>query len=137
MRVVPYVSTAGVLFGSKEEDICNALGQPSRREYNRLEQLELIYDFCTFRLSKAEGKLVEATANSECFEIEGLRFPGKGCREIAFVELGYAIAKLDKESFLCHGFVVSPAFGLAFDPQFHPYLTVFARTELPGWQDVA
>jgi hypothetical protein len=137
MRIVPYLSVAGVPFGSTEEDIHQLLGTASKREVSRLKRLELTYDSCVFRLSEEDGRLIESTANSEYFEMHGLTLPGAKSREVAFVELGYAVAKLDTESFLCHGFFVSPAFGLAFDPHFPMYLTVFAKSELVGWQDAA
>jgi hypothetical protein len=137
MRVIPYISIADIPFGCTEEVVISTCGVPHRREIDRLERLELVYESQTFRLAGDTGKLVEVTACSEYFEIDNCKMPNSKRNEVAFVELGYAVARLDQDSFLAHGFFVSPRFGIAFDPHFPPYLTIFARSELYAWQNAA
>lgn len=137
MRVIPYISFADIPFGSNEEAVISMCGSADRRGIDRLGRLELKYASQTFRLSGDARVLVEVTACSEYFEIENCTLPNSKRPEIAFVELGYAVAKLDQDSFLAHGFIVSPRFGIAFDPHGPPYLTVFARSELSAWKDMA
>ncbi len=136
MKLVPYQSAEGVAFGSSEAEVVAAMGTPRSRVVDPLGQLELRYDIATFRFSPDDQCLVEATLSSEYFEIRGCVLPPNGRGEVAFVELGYVIAKLDSASFSSVGFIVSPAFGLAFDPHHAPHLTVFARTQLERWTNI-
>jgi hypothetical protein len=135
MNVRPYHSAVGVTFGSSEGEATATLGPPLKRMLNSLDQVELWYPNATLRFSGDGERMIEATLSSEYFEIEGCAAltPGKP-GGIAFVELGYAIAKLDPASFIAQGFFVSPAFGLAFDPHHAPHLTVFAHAELAHWR---
>ena len=133
MNVRPYQSAAGVAFGSSEAEAVSLLGPPLARKVDSQKKVELEYRDAVFRFSPEEGSLIEATLSSEYFEIEGCSLPRKEPAEVAFVELGYVVAKLDPASFSSVGFVVSPAFGLAFDPHHASHLTVFARSELAFW----
>lgn len=133
MKIVPYQSAAGIAFGSSEAEATSALGKPLARKVDSLEQVELRYEGAIFRFSPNERRLVEVTLSSECFEITGCVLPPKASGEVGFVELGYVIAKLDPASFSSVGFIVSPAFGLALDPNHAPHLTAFARSELASW----
>jgi hypothetical protein len=137
MRIVPYISAHGVSFGSSEESVVSILGSEFKRQFNRTGQIELIYDAYTFRLSRDEQVFVEATIDSECFEIEGCTLHSTKMNEISFAELGFTVAKLDNQSFEAQGFIVSPKFGVAFDPHFPSWLTVFAKGELNAWQNLA
>jgi hypothetical protein len=134
MNIVPYRLAAGISFGSSEADAISALGPPHERVVDSLAKVELRYESKVFRFSRNDGGLVEATLSSEYFQITGCAISSKQPPEVAFVELGYAFAKLDSASFYALGFFVSPAFGLAFDPHHAPHLTVFARSELATWE---
>lgn len=137
MRIVPYVSIAEMPFGCDEAVVLAAFGKPHQRELNRHQRLELAYGSHSFRFAREGGALVEVTASAASLAIAGCVLPGATRAELAFVELGYAMAKLDPGSFLAHGFIVSPRFGMAFDPHAPSFVTAFARSELAGWQDLA
>jgi hypothetical protein len=137
MRIVPYSTAHGVPFGASEESVVSILGSEFQKKLSREGLIELVYEAYTFRLSRDEQVLVEATLDSEYFEIEGCRLHSTKKNEISFVEMGYAVAKLDNVSFEAHGFIVSPKFGVAFDPHFPSWLTVFAKGELNAWRNLA
>lgn len=134
MQITPYIASCNLLFGAIESEIVAKHGQPNRRSTTRSNKIELIYPSNTFRLCGASGELVELTTDSEYFKIDGCQLPGDKRTEVAFVELGYVVAKLDQDAFLAHGFVVSPKFGIAFDPRYPCHLTAFAKSELAVWQ---
>ena len=138
MKVTPYIDILGAPFGALQEAVLTAFGAPMSESVNRLNQSELSYKDVTFRFSpQPEGKLIEATVCSEFFQIKGCNISPNHMREISFRELGFVVAKLDIDSFVAQGFIVSPKFGLAFDPNDECALTVFSRSELAEWQRLA
>lgn len=136
MHIVPYTSVSGVKFGSSESEVAAAFGPPRSRDVQPDGRIELSYDQHIFRFS-TRSTLVEVTASSEYFEVVGCSLPSFKRREIAFVDLGYVVAKLDESSFECHGFFVSPKFGILFDAHHQPHLTAFSRSELGALQELA
>lgn len=135
MRILPYTNIDQVSFGSSEETVVSILGSKFTRKANEIGQVELAYENSTFRFLKVENILVEVTVNSEYFQIDDYCLSAGS--EIAFVELGYFVAKFDQDSFEAQGFIVSPKFGIAFDPHFPSWLTVFSKSELGAWQKLA
>lgn len=137
MHLTPYIEVTGVPFGAAETLVLSNLGAAHRRTVDYLGRLELAFEARAFRFSAQTGLFVEATLCSEYFQIDGCALPGAKGGEAAFVELGFTVAKLDADSFERNGFIVSPRFGVAFDPHHAPFLTAFARSELPEWSNGA
>jgi hypothetical protein len=133
MLVIPYISANAISFGSTYEDVIAKLGGSFSEKRNRLNQRELVYEYSTYRFSDKENVLVEVTLNDEYFMIEGCCLDGAKVPELAFVNLGYVVAKLDPKSFVKNGFIVSPRYGIAFDPHYPSHVTAFASEELELW----
>lgn len=137
MKVVPYESAWGAPFGSSCQDVSAIFGAPQRiSSATAKKRLEYHYPSVIFRFDD-QLRLVEATADVEYVDVEGCSMPGAARAEVAFVELGFVIAKLDNASFSTFGFLVSPMFGVAFDPECRHWLTAFAASELSKWQEAA
>ena len=134
LHVVPYVEIAGVPFGSREEAVVAVHGEPRRRQVDTEGRMELNYDAMTVRLHPNDGRVIEATVDADSILISGCSLPDAPRPELAFVELGCAIAKRDPDSFFVHGFFVSPRFGITFDPHCASWITAFARSQLSSLQ---
>lgn len=127
MRIVPYSNILNISFGSTESAVIKILGDPQRKNESSLGDTELIYSDKIFRFEPENGAFHEATLNSEYFDFLG--------QEVAFAKLGFLIAKNDLESFEENGFLVSPKYGIAFDPNDRFFLTAFCREDLERWKN--
>ena len=137
MKIIPYEHVSGVAFGASPKKASAIFGKPeqtARRTDDR--RLEVVFPSLVCRFD-ARSRLVEVTASSDSFEIQGCRIrPNKG-RTVAFSQLGFAVGKLDPASFIVNGFIVSPRFGIAFDPDQPNCVTAFSKSELVGWEKLA
>src|SRR5687768_12299342 len=134
MKIVPYEHVSGAVFGASPKKVSAILGTPehtARRTNDR--RLEVTFPRLVCRFD-ARSRLVEVTACSDSFEIRGCRIGPKRGRTVPFAQLGFAVGKLDPASFIVLGFIVSPRFGITFDPDQPNYITAFDRSELSFWE---
>lgn len=127
MKIIPFKKVIDVSFGDSKVDIISKHGKAERESENSVESKELVYSDKIFRFRHEAETLHEVTLNSEYFDLDG--------REIGFAGLGFFIAKNDTSSFKTNGFLVSPKYGLAFDPHDKYFLTVFCQADLERWRD--
>jgi len=124
MDIEPYTRVNGLAFGSSESTVVLALGTPTRSRKSRIGWMELIYDKLVARLS--EGQLVEMTADAPATNVAG--------ELVHFADLARFLKQKDDAAFEQVGFVVSPKYGIAFDPAFPSWVTAFQRGNLPHWR---
>lgn len=128
MKFCPFTSVNEISFNSSKDEIIQEFGNPEDVSTNSRGWYELVYGQSVYRLDK-EGRLVEVTANLESIEINGTT--------VQYHLLKDFLYKYDSETFDTVGFIVSPKFGIAFDPAQKFWITHFRQTELEGWRNVS
>ncbi|CAN7442695.1 hypothetical protein [Rhizobacter sp. LjRoot28] len=125
MRVKPFVEVDGTPFTATAADVRAVRGEPMRAERNAVGLNALDYGEVVFRFQD-NGRLEEITARSPVLHL--------GTVAVPFAALADFVAAQDPEAFRRAGFVVSPAFGLAFDPTEPPWVTALAAHCLDEWR---
>src|SRR6185369_466924 len=121
----PFSSVDGVPFSVSREEILRVRGQPVRAGRNGVGLNELDYEDVVFRFQDC-GRLEEVTAQAPVVNL--------GTIAVTFGSLERFIRDNDPSSFERAGFVVSPMFGLAFDPQCPSWVTALAEHSIAEWQ---
>ncbi|HKY22531.1 MAG TPA: hypothetical protein VJM31_15065 [Vicinamibacterales bacterium] len=127
MKIVPLEAVGIVHFGEVTASIVAKLGEPHRRSISRNGRLEFHYPKMVCRFGST-GTLVEVTVDAADLEL--------GSEPVRFAELGQHLKRRDPESFERVGFVVSPRLGVAFDPAYASFVTLFAAEEVPSWRAI-
>lgn len=125
MRLVPYAQVDETLFTVSSEDVLRRRGKPWRRERNGVGLNELDYGDVVYRFQDC-GRLEEVTVQAEVLTVGNVAVP--------FAALAAFIRAQDAEAFERAGFLVSPGFGLAFDPREPYWVTALARHCIPEWR---
>lgn len=125
LRLRPYVQVDDTPFTASTEDILRAHGRPWRSLRNGVGLNELDYGHVVYRFQDC-GRLEEVTQQAEVVALGNVVIP--------FDTLAAFIRWQDPESFERAGFLVSPEFGLAFDPTEPFWVTALARHCIPEWQ---
>lgn len=123
----PYRSINEILFNSPEPEVIARLGLPNINGVNSIGLKELDYGESVYRFDSSE-KLVEVTVNLEELALNS--------EVVKFSELEDYLTKNDVSIFNKFGFIVSPKFGLAFDPDHKHWITFFRETELEDWRNI-
>lgn len=126
MKIEPFTALGNVAFGSDQASVVKCLGEPQRTSTNRIGEAELHYPHMVVRLAKQ--RVVEATADAKAVQISGADVP--------FQTLSAFVRTHDSDAFERVGFVVSPRYGIAFDPAFPCWVTAFPRERLESWQKI-
>ncbi|MFT6188798.1 MAG: hypothetical protein ACJAW8_000616 [Oleispira sp.] len=127
MKIEPYNKVDDVSLDIRDSELLNHLGDPERQSTNSVGLLEFDFGSRVFRFDST-GTLNEVTIESEVIEVEGVAIP--------FKYLASHINAEDAGAFVKYGFIVSPAFGVAFDPEHSPWVTVLTKTGLAAWEKV-
>lgn len=125
MHLMPYVSVDGTPFSSSARDIVAVRGEPIRRWRNAVELNELDYGDAVFRFQDC-GRLEEITKRAPLLFLEH--------QQVLFEALAGFVQAKDPAAFERAGFIVSPMFGLAFDPDGPPWVTALARHCIDTWR---
>jgi hypothetical protein len=125
MNLEPFVSVDGTSFTSTQSEIVAKRGQPNKRLRNSVELNEFDYGDVVFRFQDS-GRLEEITRLAPVLFI--------GTRAILFPSLAAFVRGNDPSAFERGGFIVSPRFGLAFDPQCPSWVTALAKHCLETWR---
>lgn len=125
MKLDPYVQVDDWPFTLSSEDLQRARGTPWRAQRNGVGLDEMDYGDVVFRFQDC-GRLEEITVQAAVVNIGNVAVP--------FANLAGFIRAHDPEAFDRAGFVVSPKFGLAFDPSQPSWVTALARHCLPEWK---
>lgn len=127
MKIAPLHGVGTLEFGSNQADCISTLGAPVRETTSRLGEKEFHYPHAIYRFSQ-NNNLVEVTLDASLVELENKFIP--------FPLLANFLEQNDHESFETVGFIVSPKFGIAFDPQCPSWVTAFPKESITKWQDV-
>lgn len=124
MELDPYVRVDDTPFTLSREGLLRTRGEPSRALRNGVGLNEMDYGEVVYRFQDC-GRLEEITVQAEVVDIGNVAVP--------FQSLAGFIRAHDPEAFERGGFVISPRFGLAFDPAEPFWVTALARHCLPQW----
>jgi len=125
VKLQPFEQVDAVPFSASSDDVLARCGRPWREARNGVGLNELDYGDVVYRFQDS-GRLEEVTARAERVTI--------GNVVIRFGTLAAFIRGQDPEAFERAGFLVSPAFGLAFDPSEPFWVTALAPHCLPQWR---
>lgn len=125
MKLEPYAKVDDTAFSVSGTDLLRARGKPWRAQRNGVGLDEMDYGDVVYRFQDS-GCLEEVTAQAEVVTL--------GTVSVPFKSLAAFIRGHDPEAFERGGFLVSPAFGLAFDPAEPFWVTALARHCIPEWK---
>ncbi|OUM03936.1 hypothetical protein [Variovorax sp. JS1663] len=127
MNLVPFVSVDGTPFSIAREDLLRTRGRPARTGRNGVGLNELDYGSVVYRFQDS-GRLEEITLQAPLVIIGQLTVP--------FHALASFVRSEDADAFERAEFVVSPRFGLAFDPKEPFWVTALAAHCLDAWRAI-
>lgn len=125
VKLDPYEQVDGTSFAVRTEDIVRRRGQPWRAQRNDVGLNELDYGDVVYRFQDC-GRLEEITLEAPRITVGNVVVP--------FEALAAFIRAQDPDAFERAGFLVSPGFGLAFDPREPFWVTALARHCIPEWE---
>lgn len=125
LHLDPFVVFDGIPFTLAAEELVARLGPPRRLTRNAVALNEYDYGHSVFRFQDG-GRLEEITKRTPVLQLGSVAIP--------FAALGGFVRAQDDEAFERAGFLVSPAFGLAFVPAEPDWVTALARHCLPTWR---
>jgi hypothetical protein len=125
MKLQPFVRVDDTAFSAVSADITNLLGEPLRTGRNDVGLNELDYGDVVYRFQD-NGRLEEITKQASVVVL--------GTVAVPFGTLASFIREHDRAAFERAGFLVSPQFGLAFDPTDACWVTAIARHCVSTWK---
>ena len=125
MHLDPFLSVDDVSFDTPRDSILRGRGRPWRTFRNDVGLNELDYGDVVYRFQDG-GRLEEITRQAEVLTIGKVSVP--------FASLAAFVREQDPEAFERAGFLVSPRFGIAFDPAQPSWVTALARHCLAQWR---
>jgi hypothetical protein len=125
MRLDPYVRVDDLPFTVTMDDVRRRYGVPLREARNDVGLNELDYGHVVYRFQDG-GRLEEVTSRAKVLHLPEAAVP--------FGSLQAFVREHDGQAFRVGGFLVSPRFGLAFDPADSNWVTVLAAHCLPQWR---
>jgi hypothetical protein len=126
MRVESFERVDGRCFSTTRAEVVASLGPPPRESQNGVGLYELDYGTVVYRF-QLSGRLEEVTAQAPVLHVDNVSVP--------FASLETFVCSHDAAAFRRAGFVVSPRFGLAFDPSEPFWVTALARHCLVRWKE--
>lgn len=124
MRLEPFVSVDGLPFSASRQDIILRLGQPLSEARNDVGLTALDYGDEVFRFQDC-GRLEEITRQAKVLDL--------GVTAVPFGSLRAFVREHDGDAFERAGFLVSPAWGIAFVPGEPYWVTALARHAIAQW----
>lgn len=125
MNLHPFVRVDDTPFSALREEVVKLRGTPTRTCRNGVGLHELDYDSVVFRFQDC-GRLEEITTQAPVVHIGNLSVP--------FAALASFVRSTDPSAFQKAGFLISPRFGLAFDPDEPFWVTALAAHCLDSWR---
>ncbi len=125
MKLHPFSSVDGVPFSVSREEVLRSRGRPARQGRNEVGLNELDYEDVVFRFQDC-GRLEEVTAQAAVLNL--------GTVAVPFTALESFVRNNDPSMFERAGFLVSPKFGLAFDPLCPNWVTALAAHCIDEWR---
>lgn len=127
MRLRPYEQVDDVPFTWRVDDLLARKGRPLHVGRNDVELDEYDYGSVVYRF-QANGRLEEVTQRAPVLHLPAVAVP--------FAALEGFLRHHDAGLFERAGFLVSPAFGLAYAPDSSNWVTALARHCIPTWRDL-
>ncbi|MGM0768353.1 MAG: hypothetical protein ACQEV6_10020 [Pseudomonadota bacterium] len=124
MRIQPYSKLGHVSLGISRDELELMLGVPFAKRTNRVGLEELDYGDSVYRF-ESSGLLSEVTIEAVHVEFGKIGVP--------FANLAEFIASNDPDSVEKHGFILSPGYGVVFDPEDRPWVTVLTERGFEAW----
>lgn len=125
LQLQPFVAFGDVAFSASADDLVARFGPPAQRTRNDVALTAYDYGDRVFRFQDS-GRLEEITRHAPVLHL--------GTVAIPFAALAGFIHSQDNGAFERAGFLISPAFGLAFVPDEPDWVTALARHCLPSWR---
>ncbi|MGO4395719.1 hypothetical protein AB4Z46_30615 [Variovorax sp. M-6] len=125
MKLDPFVRVDDVSFSASRAEILKLRGDPARTCRNDVGLNELDYESVVFRFQDG-GRLEEITMQAPVVSIGNLSVP--------FDALASFVRTADPSAFEKAGFLITPRFGLAFDPDEPFWVTALAAHCLDAWR---
>lgn len=125
MKITPLYSVGTLKFGTDQAQCVATLGEPIRKTISRLGDQEFHYSHGIYRFSQ-NNKLVETSIDASLVELAN--------KSVPFTLLGNFLKQNDPEIFETVGFMVSPSFGIAFDPLCPSWVTAFPGESISLWR---
>ena len=125
LQLTPFVAFDGIAFSCSAEDLVARIGPPHRLSRNNVALNEYDYGDSVLRFQD-NGRLEEITKRTPVLHL--------GTVAVPFGALAGFVLRQDGEAFERAGFLVSPAFGLAFVPEEPDWVTALARHCISTWQ---
>jgi len=125
MRIEPYKRVDAIEFGASRDLVVASLGKPMREGRTRKGMVELEYPSGFYRFN-ANSLLAEISVDTPVVELDTMSVP--------FKNLGAFLRNQDHETFEAMGFIVSPKYGIAFDPHDASWVTAFPQESLSLWR---
>ena len=130
MRLQPFSQVDDLPFTATAEQLRQRRGAPGREGDNEVGLHELDYGHAVYRFQLSTGRLEEVTMRAPVLHLpDGVAVP--------FASLAAFLREHDPHTFRAGGFIVSPAFGIAFDPSDSNWVTALAAHALPEWRKLA
>jgi hypothetical protein len=125
MKLDPFSAVDDVSFSVSREEVLRVRGTPVRQGRNGVGLNELDYADVVLRFQDC-GRLEEITAQAPVLNL--------GTVSVPFFALERFVRENDPSAFERAGFVVSPRFGLAFDPHCPSWVTALAEHCIAQWR---
>jgi len=125
MKLHPFVRVDETAFTASSTDITNVMGEPLRKGRNDIGLNELDYGDVVYRFQDG-GHLEEITKQAPVVIL--------GIVAVPFDTLAFFVREHDDAAFERAGFLVSPKFGLAFDPTDPCWVTAIAKHCVNTWR---
>jgi hypothetical protein len=124
VKLQPYEQVDGTPFSATRAEIEQARGRPSRAARNDVGLNEMDYGDVVYRFQDC-GRLEEVTREARVLSLGNVSVP--------FERLAGFVRSQDPDVFERARFLVSPRFGIAFDPSEPYWVTALARHCVPEW----
>ena len=107
VKIIPFVRVGDVAFGSDPAAVIGIMGERYTRQVNRIGLTEIDYGTEVYRFDD-DAVLVEITVGAPVLELDG--------KNISYDTLADFLRANDPHAFERAGFMISPRYGIAFDP---------------------
>lgn len=125
LRLEPFVAFDDIPFSLSVEALLARLGPPAQQSRNAAELNAYDYGHSVLRFQH-NGRLEEITKRAPVLQLDTVAIP--------FSALAGFVLAQDADAFERAGFLVSPAFGIAFVPGGPDWVTALARHCIPTWR---
>ena len=127
---MPFIQVDDLPFATTAATLRQHRGAPGRESDNEVGMHEMDYGNAVYRFQLGTGRLEEVTMRAPVLHLpDGVVVP--------FASLAAFVREHDPGTFRAGGFLVSPAFGIAFDPADSNWVTALAAHALPEWRKLA